>query len=688
MRKKRMICLLCGLLALCLLAGCTPSGVPDTDSGTGTTPAAAPTGVTTEAPTEMPTEAPTEAETEPPFIPTTYEEHKAEIYRKVNNTVTLGGFLTPVGKQNVEPAFIKLKEAGINLMVTQNEFYGTALLANTLRVADQVGMDLNIWLIGPHVIDAKTATDKLKQCLGHPSVKYLYLQDEPMLESVPGLKDETNRIRKAYGTQWKIGANMYPYQVLTNWDTTVKTFIKDCKPDWICFDMYPFGDGGNGMAEYLTNLAWEKALADPSGVPCWAYLQTAYYGNIDLVTEAQLRYQTNAVMAMGADGALCFMATATDVNHGAILDENGIPNDNLYPKCKSVFNDLHAMHGVFLPYDCKQVLFGGEAACVNAINKKVPGFASDAAAWETLTSVEGTKYMIGCMEKDGKTGFYVVNTNFASSENNVITLHFDGTHTYQLWNRTGLDSMGELDSITLDLIPGDGCFVALDVSNDATTYPEPEKPAEVVIPEVTEVGKDTTFLDLGFNEDGTVYNKVEGGLGLKDFCTCTYGTEDGKPVMSEYDVWTDDAHNAVTNGITVEMYLKLTDKANRAWVIFFRDLSGNGNLNRVCDHGNKADEIHYYHGSYDDNDVMLKGDAEQYLPTGEWLHIVSVVSDAGQYVYVNGKLLSEGHFPNPAPEFSTFVVAESKGVCLLNTMRMYAGVKTADEVQEMYNQFK
>ena len=705
--------LLSVILAILLLVGCTgPAVSPVETGGLVTDPDTADPGKTAgegdntspETPTEdtgtvtapgddtqPETDPETEPETEPPFVPTTYEEHLAEIYRKTyGGRVEFGGFLTPVYPASTETAFRNAQAAGITFMVTCNEFYGTVLLANTLRVADEVGMDLAIWTFGPHVIDSATTVSKLKQCMDHPSVKYLYLQDEPVLESMPGLKEMRNRIVKTYGDRvsWKIGANMYPYHALTNWNYTVETFLKDVQPDYVCFDLYPWANGGGNLAAYLTNLAMEKVLCDQYGAELWAFLQTAAFGEYDLPTEAQLRCQVNATLAMGADAMICFTATESGAEYNSsIFHEDGTPSA-MYEAVQAVFPDIHAMKGVFLPYDCQGVLFKGEAGIANMIRSQTEGVVLDGEAWGPLTAIQGQRVMVGCMtDKEGHPALYVVNMDYESSQSQEVTLTLDGAHTYQLWNSKGLEVMGEESTLTLTLAPGDGCFLALDLSCDATTYPEPTLPETQPAPPVLEAEEGALLFDLGFDADGQVYNKAEDGVILRSVSGGQAGEEDGLPVLSKYDIYTGDIQGAAENGVTVELYLKMDSRANRIWLTLFSDLWGNNNLYRICDSVSQKTGVHYYHGSYDDNDVTLSGDIETLLPTDTWLHIVAVASEAGQYVYVNGTLISEGHFAYTPPAYSGFVISDTRGVVSLHAARIYACAVTEEQVADMYSAF-
>ena len=517
MKKRTLIRMLSALLVVLLLGGCTPRPDPgkepvgsDTSDGTGTPGTDPATSAVTDPATDTVTDPETEPETEPPFIPQTPEEHRAEIERKTpGGTVGVGGFVTPANMLVTETVFRQMKEAGINFMVTGNEFYGTVMLSNTLRVADETGMDLSLWTFCPNVFTPEQVVTKLKQVVGHPCVKSIYMMDEPQQPQFPGLKDLRNRIQRELGdvVDWKVGANLFPEATFpTVWYSMHEKYMADVKPDYLCFDYYPWVGGQSGMDWFISNLGMAKKLTDQYGGELWCFLQTASWGAADLPTDGKLRYQLHASLAMGVDSVIGFTVCDSGQEYSNMMMPDGTQTA-FYAVVKQVMNDMHGMKGVFLPFDCVGIMLRGEDAIRNMTDEKAAGVTIPDGAWETLKSVDGERFLIGCMkDADGKAGFYVVNSDYEHTA--TITLHFDGAHTYQLWNEKGLDQMGTADALTVELVPGGGCFVITDRSLDATTYPEPAVVPETPAPVIPTAQADTLIFDLGFDAEGHAYNKV------------------------------------------------------------------------------------------------------------------------------------------------------------------------------------
>lgn len=679
MRKRSILRAACALLTLLMLAGCTPTPAPAPDTDTDTAAVTDVTEPATNEATDPATEVETEPETEPPFIPTTPEEHRAEIERKtLGGTVGVGGFVTPADMNVTEKVFLQLKEAGINFMVTGNEFYGTVMLSNTLRVADKTGMDLALWTFSPNVFNADQVVTKLKMVVGHPSIKYIYMMDEPQEPNFPSLRDLKGRITRELGayTDWKIGANLFPEATFpTVWYNMHKKYMSSVKPDYLCFDCYPWVGGGSGMDWFISNLGMAKKLTDEYGGELWCFLQTAKWGAADLPTDGKLRYQVNASLAMGVDTMIGFTTCDSGIEYINMMSPDGTPTDFFYVHQK-VMNDMHAMKGVFLPFDCAGIMLRGEDAIQKMTDEKAAGVTIPDGAWETLKSVDGGRFLIGCMkDADGKAGFYVVNSDYENAA--TITLHFDGEHTYQLWNEKGLDKMGTADALTVELVPGGGCFVITDRSLDATTYPEPAPAPEKPTVTVPVAKADTMIFDLGFGEDGKAFNKVEDSVTTNILSGGTYAVVDGKPTLTKYGIYACDIFDAVKYGQTVEMYFKLNSSADRRQLCLFSDPNANRNLYRMAEST--------WHGSYDGADATLEGPTSDYLPIGEWLHVVSVyATDGTMTLYINGKPVNEYHGAYAQPTGSGFVFTDAKGDVNLAMARVYTYAADAAGAAALY----
>ena len=68
--------------------------------------------------------------------------------------------------------------------------------------------------------------------------------------------------------------------------------------------------------------------------------------------------------------------------------------------------------------------------------------------------------MIGCFEKEGKTGLYAM--NLAEDGPSSATLQLDGIHSYQIWNADGLSVLDRGSEIPLQFGYGEGCFITIE----------------------------------------------------------------------------------------------------------------------------------------------------------------------------------------------------------------------------------
>lgn len=659
---KKPTCLL--LIAALLLCGCdAPSA--DTTAVENTAGASESVGNTTDEVTDK---------------TLTYEENLSEVYRKTADiSLPIGGFLTPTDMNLTKPAFEKLLDGGINFMVTNNEFYGTVLLSNTLRVADETGMELCVWTFGPQVFTKEQIVEKLKLCLEHQSVKSLYLQDEPLPAVFGTLGKLKTLIKSELGAymDWQIGSNMFPDGVFDDWYSTIDKYMSSAEPDFLCFDNYPWASGGNNFDNYYGNLGEAKLLADKYGVDLWTFLQTSAVDR--LPNEAELRYQTNASLAMGADRLVCFTVW------GAMFTDDG-QTTNMYDSAKAVFSDIHAMKGVYLPYTNRGVIVTSDSRVSSALDSMSPGVRIEDTAYGALSSVTANKAVIGCFDDGaGKEAFYAVNSDVNAA--GTVALTFDSAHTYQLWGEGGLEALGQGDSVTLELSAGDGKFIMLDTENDASKYEEPTPAQPVDKPVFVTAADNALVFELGFTSDGKVSNKLENSVTTRGFSGGNYTTVDGVNCLTGYDIYTCDTKNVLKDGVTVELYIKFDAAADKKWVTLFRDPNSNLNFYRLCDSAHRKTGDMFYFGVPDGDDVVIVGDINETLPNSEWLHIVAVQSKAGQYVYVNGKQVAQGNFKYTPTDFSTFFFSDEYEVTYLNTARIYTYAASAQQAADMYSAF-
>ncbi len=127
-------------------------------------------------------------------------------------------------------------------------------------------------------------------------------------------------------------------------------FVKTCAPKVICYDNYPFYKDGFHADSFFSNLSDIAACARKNGLPFWAFIQSASFGENIKPSAAQMRFQVFATLAYGGQGILYF--TYKEVVHekgfgAGLLDREGKKTD-LYFCAKEINADVSKMGNLLL----------------------------------------------------------------------------------------------------------------------------------------------------------------------------------------------------------------------------------------------------------------------------------------------------------------------------------------------------
>ncbi len=481
--KARMLALALCLCALPLgLFACAPSDTPASPTQEST---ASPTAPVTDAPTEEPTEAPTapatDAPTEPETAPVNEEELAlmnamlSESYE--GHPLPIGGWSTPAtGLREVysgeagsyDRAFALLADAGLNFMITQEEWSSGSWPVESLTSAKRAGMKLWYNCVA---METDYSMEKINALLASDAADALgaiYVKDEPTVDQIPDTAEKMQGIRDALGetSTLPILSNLLPTYASTDMVTKdyrgyVRTYLDAAKPDRLMLDYYPYGTSGDTLPAMIGNLAVAREEADKDGIELYTFLQSSGWPGMREPNPPELRANAHLNFALGVKGVAYFLACEQyeSWEYSAMLDVKGNTTP-LYKKIKDVNAELAGFKGVFLGFDHKGILLANYDAVATLLEKKYDSSAV-LSSFGSLTSYatdSDRKALIGCFEdKDGHEGYYVVNPNYKQPVD--VTLTFNEAQHFVIWTKDGPEHIESTDRLTLKLTKGDAAFV-------------------------------------------------------------------------------------------------------------------------------------------------------------------------------------------------------------------------------------
>ena len=212
------------------------------------------------------------------------------------------------------------------------------------------------------------------------------------------------------------------------------------------------------------------------------------------------------------------------------------------------------------------------------------------------------------------------------------------------------------------------------------------------------------ILDVQFNTDGTAVNLVDGeALGKFGTVNVAYDEEIGMNAATftskngykfeDIDEW----YDAISHGVTVEGYFKVTGSTGTTMAIGLNTESAGFGISvtntkkiRFGVHCQTSSKAEYYYASTDVNAVV----------SGDWIHVVGVFTGSKALLYVNG--VEVASTAPPAKSLFTTPQEAARLFCIgcdtdstgnlefglkgeVATMRLYSRALTADEAAELYS---
>ncbi|GAA0934859.1 hypothetical protein GCM10009554_21260 [Kribbella koreensis] len=228
----------------------------------------------------------------------------------------------------------QMREAGFTFLITGNYVDDTAILNQSLSIADQVGLkvlvssdpdvqnfsqrftisdDRSVPMSITTADARKLATDALNRYRRFGSFAGFSLGDEPAADRFPSLA-------KAFAVAREVAPDFTPYSNLwpgegEGYRSFVRQFVDTVHPPMLSFDRYPLLASGED-AQYFANWAIIRSEGLRANIPTWTFIQSVEYNNHRFPTAAELLWQINMSLAYGCKGIQYFTYWQPDPARG------------------------------------------------------------------------------------------------------------------------------------------------------------------------------------------------------------------------------------------------------------------------------------------------------------------------------------------------------------------------------------
>lgn len=454
-----------------------------------------------------------------------------------DDTMPIGGFSGPdyryiINGKNVDllndATFQLLEDCGINMLIHTGFYtaYGSEPTTKMLTFADSHKINylipdstINIGYTksGDPVVAADASTvgtkDEIKSSLENYANDYKYFagfygQDEPAEASFSSIATSWSRFNAAsseLGLNNK-GLTLYYNHIVcqtgykdyrmtsAKYETYLNNYIATTGANYLLFDLYPMATyQGNTKAfwgQWLNLLGLFAAISAENNIPWWGYAQAG--GNFEgagetafrIVSEGELNYNVNTMLAFGAKGIMYFPCC---VPMGYAENDDINPNDNglinkygqktpRYYYAQQINKQIQAcdeylMNCIFKGVIQKSGSNGndGNHPSVYSVPYARSGdtYTYRKNSYGILSSVSSSAsdyYLVGCFDYGDANAYYVVNDSFVDDDA-AITLNFNANHNYLIIQRGVVGTLSAKRSFGLRLAAGEGAFV-LELKNN------------------------------------------------------------------------------------------------------------------------------------------------------------------------------------------------------------------------------
>lgn len=424
-----------------------------------------------------------------------------------------GGPYTPSGTSyngHIQPDFNDdkywqiMQDCGVNNIVfTWNEYRqnGTATIMRALDQAQKYGMTYfvrdNAALYSASenasaFVGDKTLEEIISPYINHPACAGIFGKDEPSGQEM----SLYGRLSKSFYDLGYEGKDVYmnllpnyagpsvlaPY---SSYEAYVRGYLEECSSvPYLSYDFYPYSsyksmnldslDQG-GAANYFSNLALIRNLAEEYELPFWGYVLVGelYTDRTEyplFPLKQAVFWNINTLLAYGAKGLQYFSLiqspidnelsdSAYDKDEGKNYTRFGIVGgmgnvNQWYYYAAEIKDQLQAIDEILMDSQNMGVFAVGDRASYLGNGKEVIA----GGKWRELKSISADNAIVGCFDHEGSSVYYIVNNDFENKQK--ITLNFDNKFGYDVIQR-GKTASVVGKSLTLTVETGEGVLVKL-----------------------------------------------------------------------------------------------------------------------------------------------------------------------------------------------------------------------------------
>lgn len=257
----------------------------------------------------------------------------------------------------------------------------------------------------------------------------------------------------------------------------IDRYIELCKPWVLSYDHY-IGSQTADFVPYFYNMSIIREKAEKAGLPWWGFIGCGEdwftCKTYDRPTESEFIWNINTTLAYGAKGLQYYLAVQNHEDLAKSLEGLEVINEETI-KAAATRIGIIGTHGERTRYwqyakNINAHIRAIEKVLMNSVNKGVIASSEkvkasftlskhliDGDSWRELKGIDGDA-IVGCMNYDGKSAFYVV--NYSRERGQRITLGFHGTQDLTLV-RNAKQSKADVDTLVLDMNAGEGVLILI-----------------------------------------------------------------------------------------------------------------------------------------------------------------------------------------------------------------------------------
>lgn len=380
-------------------------------------------------------------------------------------------------------------EAGFNMVFLFAELSDDEWLEKALKAAEYNDIKLIIDLGAVYSNKQRffETIDKVKD--SNVVIGYNII-DEPNHNLFGFLGSIANKLREYVGPNKLIFCNLLPNygpdsmlaQTIAEdssaYQAYLESYIEKVKTDLLYFDYYPYTtskESDEGMiARMLTNLSDIRNAGAKNGIQTGGFLQSSRWGDYKdgvwygtrIPDQTEYKFLMHIHLLFGCKSLSNFLYWSRDGSDPdqrvkgyfeGLVTYQGEETD-LYDIVKKQNQDLHAMKGIYLDYKHEAFIAKNlKDVYTKAISKEL---LQDSYK-ELIDIKSGAEILVGCFQKEGNTGLYVMNFNYRQGEKSKLSLILTEEKDYRVWGYDGLMQEGRSNKISFSLLPADAFFVEI-----------------------------------------------------------------------------------------------------------------------------------------------------------------------------------------------------------------------------------